>query len=165
MEKKSRLLGRLDVKAFTLIELLVVVLIIGILAAVALPKYQLAVDKTRARSMLLVLRHIREAENMYRLANGNYTLDFTELGIDLPIKSQTENNDSITTTDGTTYSLSSDGTYWHVNGYAPKYMFTLYWAFGADTTLCYPEGTERGRRLCKNLGCSDVSGVYCSFRP
>ena len=71
-------------KAFTLIELLVVVLIIGILAAIAVPQYQLAVAKARLSEVMLLVKEIKNQQEMFYLQNGRYATNCAELNVDLP---------------------------------------------------------------------------------
>ncbi len=86
-------------KGFTLIELLIVVLIIGILAAVAVPQYQKAVLKSRFSSLMPTTQAIRDGNEMYYMTNGGYADAVGKLDV------TATNNDEMTLT------LSDDPDY------------------------------------------------------
>jgi len=70
-------------EGFTLIELLVVVLIIGILAAIALPMYNRSVEKSKWMEAVVFQKALKDSEDRYLLETGAYATDFSLLDIDL----------------------------------------------------------------------------------
>ncbi|WP_432634684.1 type IV pilin protein [Candidatus Avelusimicrobium sp.] len=69
-------------RGFTLIELLVVVLIIGILASVALPQYEKAVAKSRYSQLITAGKSLKDAMEVYYMANGDYPQYWGDLDIE-----------------------------------------------------------------------------------
>ncbi len=156
-------------RGFTLIELLVVVLIIGILAAVAVPQYQKAVDKSRTASIINTLKAIKDAQEIYYLANGQYATDFDDLDVQLP-------NEGELTTNTNRYRYYKNGGSYMLyiknditrsvkvspKGFGRKLWLELYLDH-ADTTditadetwkgilLCNGED-DRSRNVCKGFG-------------
>ena len=59
-------------KAFTLLEIMVVVVLIGIIAAFAIPSYQNAVDRANTRKMILDAILIHSSLQIFKAKNGYY---------------------------------------------------------------------------------------------
>lgn len=64
---------------FTLIELLIVVVIIGILAAIAIPEFQNTKGKANAAALKSDLRNLSTAQEAYYFQNTSYTSDLSQL--------------------------------------------------------------------------------------
>ena len=79
MLRTSRTVAR---KGFTLIELLIVVVIIGILAAIAIPKFATTKEKAYLATMKTDLRNLVTAEEGYFSDNQAFTTDLSAIGFD-----------------------------------------------------------------------------------
>ena len=139
---------KMNKKGFTLIELLVVVLIIGILAAIALPQYFKAVERARAAEALSIFGTIAGAQQRYYLIHGSSFADeFGKLDIDF------------TTSSGT----AASGTSFNTNSFAI--------AIDAESphqnvTATRSDGRYTGYKLTKNvetgaITCTEGTGTIC----
>ena len=148
---------------FTLIELLVVVLIIGILAAVALPKYQLAVAKSRYTQLMLLGDSLRQAQDVYYMANGAYTTKFEDLDISFPGNVTAEGNHVAV---ANKFSCHIDATKYMEVYCSPASAIntTVPWFFrslNSSNRYCRAYGATEGIRdkVCQALGGVKVSST------
>ena len=155
-------------RGFTLIELLVVVLIIGILAAVAVPQYQFAMDKSRVAPYVSLAYEISRAEGVYLLANGEYTSDFTALDVDftnLCPKVNDTKNQLIDCLGGFNFNFALNNPWIQLNycqssasscvasSNAPddRYHLRLTIDYSTNSILYCKALSSRGQKLCKWL--------------
>ncbi len=112
-------------KGFTLIELMIVVVIIGILAALAIPRFMSATVKAKESEAKTILKQIFTLQDSYRQESGAYSAVLATIGFDVPTNSKyvyavdAAAGNTFTasaTPDGTdadltvTYTINQDGT-------------------------------------------------------
>ena len=149
-------------RGFTLIELLVVVLIIGILAAIAMPQYRKAVSKAKSMEAVTLIRSVIPALNVYMLTNNSFPADWTEVDVAIDgakLSKHKVENDTLTT-DNYRYVLIKGRVDADMNSDAPSFLWlseyaTAFTELEPNHIYCYYESDINKPHLesvCSSLG-------------
>lgn len=122
-------------RGFTLIELLVVVVVIGVLAAIAIPKFQSTKGKANAATLKSDLRNLATAQEAYFYENLAYTTNLTSLNVQL--------SSGVTITWGT---VSAAG--WSAKVTHPQ-AYPIECAMFIGSVAAFPPATTEGQLLCQ----------------
>jgi prepilin-type N-terminal cleavage/methylation domain-containing protein len=80
----NKMLQRRNRAGFTLVELAVVIIIIGVLAAFAVPRFLDSVERSKAAEAFNYLAAVRAAQERYQVRQGTYSDDLSKLDIQMP---------------------------------------------------------------------------------
>ena len=141
-------------KGFTLIELLVVVLIIGILAAIALPQYRKSVEKAKVAEALLNFKTIKESTERYVLANGLTSgIYFEDIPLDVELSGGEFGDSTSYTTKNYRYSVWVDSNHYEIEVYtnSDTNYYILVYNSDRNQNECWDGGTEMGEYICHYL--------------
>ena len=164
-------------KGFTLIELLVVVLILGILAAMAMPQYFKAVERSRMTEAVTLLSNIASAQQRKYLQINQYAKDYR--GLDVAPAGATgavyyTKGDVTKGTKGNGFGVTLSTTNAYTTGFATasreangsttdaglNYQYNLVRYYASDLTTCNG-GNANGQALCADFCGIDTPKASC----
>lgn len=141
-------------KGFTLIELLAVVLIMGILASVAMPKYTRSLDRARmveAEQMLAPIYEARERVRIENEANGNNETITADM-LDIGIKNITSIEGQLIRTPNYTYSIGNENVVQARLEKGNNVKGTVFAYDGTNMYCCNPGKTDTGKTdICEEI--------------
>jgi len=148
-------------RGFTLIELLVVVLIIGILAAVAVPQYQQAVWKARIAEAVTAIKATANAEKVYFMENGTYTRDFhaLDVAVGTPGTATDPSINYIQTMTNWRIKLAEiEGNSIYTQALSLAGGLYIYYYLDKDTFhCCFKSNNLQAQKICSGLGSSETA--------
>ena len=123
-------------KGFTLIELLIVVVIIGIIASIAIPKFANTKEKAYVAAMKSDLRNLVTAEEAYFADSSKYTATVGNL------KFQSTNSVSLP-------AITTGTGYWYATVTHTQIASPFQCGVGINTTNPVVAGASEGEPICK----------------
>ena len=126
------------------------VLIIGILAAIALPQYQKAVYRSRLNTVKNLVISITNAQEVYYLSNNSYAISLDLLDIDLPIEEEEKNEYGWYVLKGITCGIGAQSTSCSIPG---LFSFQKYYMHTNDpgTATCLANtDNDAANQVCKS---------------